>query len=215
LADEQFHQPGGIDLLTGADLFYEMLQPGRRTRPGKYPVLQETVLGWTIAGRTPANTTVDDVIRAFLQRETSKMEYIIKHFWEVEPVKQSTRIVKHQACEEHLHTHNPTEEGGVVDRHPTKMESIQPGTSRFIAEQEPHTTDCKLGQGLKLKVQDRNFMKEHEEISHKSVKFQEGIKTCYFLPHHPVSKETSSTTKTRVVFDGGAKTSNGLSLNDI
>jgi len=44
LADEQFHQPGGIDLLIGADLFYEMSRPGRHTRPGNFPVLQETVL---------------------------------------------------------------------------------------------------------------------------------------------------------------------------
>ena len=207
LADEQFNQPGETDLLIGPDLFYELSRPGRHTRPGNFPVLQETVLGWTTAGRTPANTTVEDVKRAFLQRETSKMEYIIKHFWDVKPVKQSTRIVKHQACEEYLHTHNPTEEGVVVDRHPTKMESIQPGTSCFIAKQGPHTTDRKLKGGPNMKVQDCNFMKEHEEISHKkSVKFQEGNKTFYFLPHQPVSKETSSTTKTRVVFDGGAKT---------
>jgi hypothetical protein len=72
LADKQFNQPGDIDLLIGADLFYEMLPPGRRTRPGNYPVLQETVVGWTIAGRTPANTTVDDVNHAILQGETSK-----------------------------------------------------------------------------------------------------------------------------------------------
>ena len=39
LADEQFVQPGDIDLLIRADLFFEMLQPGRRTRPGNYPVL--------------------------------------------------------------------------------------------------------------------------------------------------------------------------------
>ena len=59
-------------------------------------------------------------------------------------------------------------------------------------------------------------MKEYEESGHmESVSSQEGKNTCYFLPHHPVFKETSSTTKTRVVFDGGAKTSNGLSLNDI
>ena len=56
LADEQFHQPGGIDLLIGADLFYKMSRPGRHTRPGNFPVLQETVLGWTLAGRTPATT---------------------------------------------------------------------------------------------------------------------------------------------------------------
>jgi len=105
LVDEQFNQPGDIDLLIGVDLFYEISRPGRRTRPGNFPVLQETVLGWTTAGRTSPNTTVEGVKRAFLQRETSKMEYIIKHFWDLEPVKQSTRIVKHQAWEEHLHTH--------------------------------------------------------------------------------------------------------------
>jgi len=47
------------------------------------------------------------------------------------------------------------------------------------------------------------------------VKSQEGKQTCYFLPHHQVFKETGTTTETRVVFDGSAKTSNGLSLNDI
>jgi hypothetical protein len=50
LADKYFNQPGGNDLLIGADLFYEMFQPGRQTCPGNYPVLQETVLGWTVAG---------------------------------------------------------------------------------------------------------------------------------------------------------------------
>jgi len=40
LSDEQFDQPGDIDLLIGADLFYDTLRSGRRTRPGNYPVLQ-------------------------------------------------------------------------------------------------------------------------------------------------------------------------------
>jgi hypothetical protein len=54
LADEQFYEPGGIDLLIGAEIFYEILQAGRRKRQGDFPVLQETSLGWTISGRTPA-----------------------------------------------------------------------------------------------------------------------------------------------------------------
>jgi hypothetical protein len=59
-------------------------------------------------------------------------------------------------------------------------------------------------------------MKEYEKLGHmEPVIQQEGNNPCYFLPHHPVFKDTSSTTKTRVVFDGSAKTSNGLSLNDI
>ena len=37
----------------------------------------------------------------------------------------------------------------------------------------------------------------------------------YYLPTHEVVKESSTTTKLRIVFDGSAKSSNNLSLNDI
>jgi len=56
LADEHFDQSRGTDILNGADVFFEILRSGRRTRPGNYPVLQETVLGWTLSGRTSAVT---------------------------------------------------------------------------------------------------------------------------------------------------------------
>ena len=36
----------------------------------------------------------------------------------------------------------------------------------------------------------------------------------YYLPHHGVLKESSTTTKLRVVFDGSAVTPTGVSLND-
>jgi hypothetical protein len=89
LADEHIHQPGNIDLLIGADLFSTS---GRRTCSG-LSVLQETVLGWTAAGRTapptPSTSTTRDVKRAFLQLETNKMEHIRKRFWQANPVKNS------------------------------------------------------------------------------------------------------------------------------
>jgi hypothetical protein len=105
LANEQFHQPGGIDLLIGADLFYEMSRPGRRTRPGNFPILQETVLGWTLAGRTPAIINPDNAQHRFLLREDSRLEHNLNRFWEVEPVEQSTMTAEQKACEERFLTH--------------------------------------------------------------------------------------------------------------
>jgi len=80
LADEQFDQPGSIDLLIGADLFYEMLRSGRRTRPGNYTVLQGTVLGWTLSGRTPATNTQNDPQHTFLLQEDNSLEHNVNRF---------------------------------------------------------------------------------------------------------------------------------------
>jgi len=122
-----------------------------------------------------------------------------------------------KACEEHFLTCTTQQpDGRFVVKLPTKVEPTQLGTSRLSTERRLHAIERRLERDPDLKVQYHNVMKEYEELGHmEPVTYQEGKSTCYFLPHHPVFKETSSTTKTRVVFDGGAKTSNGLSLNDI
>jgi hypothetical protein len=89
------------------------------------------------------------------------------------------------------------------------MEPNQLGTSRLSAERRLHAVESRLEKDPELKVQYHSFMKKYEDLGHmEPVKSQEGKNTCYFLSHHPVFNETSSTTETRVVFDGGAKTSN-------
>jgi len=62
-------------------------------------VLQETVLGWTFSGRTPAVTVPSDTQRTFLLREVSNLEHDLNRFWEVEPMVQSM-TAERQACEE-------------------------------------------------------------------------------------------------------------------
>jgi len=101
LADEKFHQTGSIDLLIGADLSYQMFRSGRRTRPGNYPVLQETVLGWTHSGRTPATSVQNDPLYTFLLRKDNGLEHNLTCFWEMETVEQSTMRAEQQACEQH------------------------------------------------------------------------------------------------------------------
>ena len=60
------------------------------------------------------------------------------------------------------------------------------------------------------------FMQEYEELGHMN-QINEDVSSAeerYYLPHHAVFKSFSSTTRTRVVFDGLCRSSNGLSLND-
>jgi len=123
LADEQFDQTGDIDLLIGADLIYDMLRSVTRTRPGNYPVLQETDLGWTLRGRTPATTTRHDPQPTFKLREDNSLEHSLNRFWEVEPVEPSTMTTGQQVCEQHVIINTSQEDdGGSVVRLPTKMD---------------------------------------------------------------------------------------------
>jgi hypothetical protein len=212
LADEQFNEPGSTDLL-GADLFYEMSRPGRYTHPSNYPVLQETDLGWTLAGKTPISTNTNNAQHAFILRDDNLEN--LNRFWEVEPVDHSTITTEQRACEEHFLTHTTHQpDGRFVVRLPTKIDSTQLGTSRLSPERRLHAIERRLERDPVLKKQYHDFMREYEHLGHmEPVTSQEVKDTRYYLPHHPVFKETSST-RTRIVFDGGAKTSNGLSLND-
>jgi len=127
----------------------------------------------------------------------------------VETVEQSTITAEQKACEKHFLINTTQQpDGRFVVKLPTKMEPTQLGTSRLSAEHRLHAIERKLRRGPKLKVQDCNFMKKHEEISQKkSVKFRQRTEIYYFRPHHPVSKETMSTLRTRFVSGGSDKPS--------
>lgn len=59
------------------------------------------------------------------------------------------------------------------------------------------------------------FMREYASLGPMKKSNIPADQQPYFIPHHAVFKENSSTTKTRVVFDASHKSSNGNSLNDL
>ncbi|XP_076382471.1 uncharacterized protein LOC143260552 [Megalopta genalis] len=75
------------------------------------------------------------------------------------------------------------------------------------------TLERKLKRDPELNNQYRAIFKEYLDLGHMSEipDTNEG----YYLPHHGVSKMSSQTTKLRMVFDGSAASSTGLSLNDV
>ena len=59
------------------------------------------------------------------------------------------------------------------------------------------------------------FLDKYSDLGHlETVPQNEMAEIQYWIPHHPVLRPDSSTTKLRVVFDASYKTSSGYSLND-
>lgn len=112
---------------------------------------------------------------------------------------------------------NRDQEGRFILKLPIKQDakqledSVAMATSRFISIERRMQGDENLhGEYC-------TFMKEYLELGHMREVSVEAViphPVCYLL-HHVVLKTTSLTTKVRVVFDTSAKTSSGVSLNDI
>jgi hypothetical protein len=140
LADDHFYEPGGIDLLLGAELFYEIMQSGRYTRPNR-PVLQETTLGWMLAGNTPIVTATTKAPHAFILKDDT-LEKNLNRFREIEPMEQSTMTAEQRACEDNFLDHTTHQsDGRFVVKLPTKVEPVHLGASRLSAERRLHSIE--------------------------------------------------------------------------
>lgn len=80
---------------------------------------------------------------------------------------------------------------------------------RFLNLEKKLIKDATLARSYK------SFMDEYKDLGHMELADLDYQGPTYYLPHHAVFKMDSSTTKVRVVFDGSATASSGLSLNDI
>ncbi|XP_037303533.1 uncharacterized protein LOC119193845 [Manduca sexta] len=87
-------------------------------------------------------------------------------------------------------------------------DSFEMARSRFLA------LERKLNRMPHFKQMYCEFMREYIRLGHMK-RIQKEDSTHYFLPHHGVWRDDSTTTKLRVVFDASAVTTSNKSLNDI
>ena len=62
------------------------------------------------------------------------------------------------------------------------------------------------------------FLDEYVQLGHMTLLSEDEEKKevpHFYMPHHGIVKEASSTTRLRVVFNGSEKSSSGVSLNDL
>ena len=98
---------------------------------------------------------------------------------------------------------------------PVKENISQLGDSKSAAAKRLNQVERRLASNPVLRLQYSAFMEEFISLGHMELVSNGGEPhQQFYLPHHCVLKPSSTSTKLRVVFDGSAKSSSGLSLND-
>lgn len=212
LADPDYHQPAKIDLLLGADVFWDIVCTDQM-RLGKYkPILQNSMFGWLITGPVMCKQSDKSQIVCNFSQDISHQ---LTKFWELEEVPfKPVTSPEEEACEQHfVQNTQRMQDGRFCVMLPLKTEPDKLGSSYNLAFKRFESLERRFRRQPDVKEQYVEFMQEYIDLGHASE--IERPNNAVLLPHHPVLKEQSESTKCRVVFDASAKTSSGLSLNDI
>ncbi|XP_058840886.1 uncharacterized protein LOC131696359 [Topomyia yanbarensis] len=199
LADPQFHVPGRIDLVIGREAFWE-LHTGRKISLGNgLPWVVETPFGWAVSGSASnGSTCISRICNLSITNED--LEATLQKFWELEAISTGP-------------AHSP-EENRCEELYSSTVK--RDSTGRAIAERRFHSLERRLQRDPAIKESYHRFMDEYLQLGHMRRLDEpvDDVKAHCYLPHHPVFKKSSTTTKVRVVFDASCKTASGYSLND-
>lgn len=214
LADPTFNISADIDLLIGADIFWDLLNDDRLRLPNG-PYLQNSKLGWLLSGPIFAKAAQSTHVQCHFSQDIDKQ---LRLFWELESIPTSPSSVlteDERKCEElFINTHLREDNGKFSVRIPLRDSPDTLGDSYTFAKKRFFNLERKLERLPELKRRYTEFMREYNDLGHMT-KINECGHPNYYLPHHGVIKESSTTTKLRVVFDASAVTSSNKSLNDI
>lgn len=218
LADPNFNVPSNIDMLLGAEIFFEILGTNQ-IRLGKHlPLLHESQLGWIVSGPILNTKSENPTSSCFLA--SNDIDTQLQTFWKIEEnYSEPKPLTREEAeCESHfIHTFSRDLTGRFVVNLPLKSNYTHLGDSLDIALKRFYAIERKLLKNPVLRSQYSEFMQEYQTLGHmtKINPLQSSEVPIYYMPHHCVEKHDSTTTKLRVVFDASAKTTTNISLNDV
>lgn len=215
LADPMWFKSQKIDLLIGGGLAWSLMKPDRIKLGEGLPLLQDSIFGWLVVG--PCPPAFDHTHASCHLTTLTSIERTIRKFWEIEEVpKEVTTHSEYQDVEGHF--------SATTYRHPNGRyvvqlplnENVQNLTNnRQLALRQLNYLTKRLERSPKLMMEYDAIFKEYLSLDIiERVPAQELENRSYYFPHHCVIRESSSTTKVRIVFNGSSKSKSGLSLND-
>lgn len=218
LADPSFNIPSDIDILLGAELFWEVIQANHINLGKNLPKLCESKLGWLISGTVPAILHKQTHVCNFSETIASPD---LNKFWELDTISPKHCLsMEERACEESFKSKTVRDSNGqFVVTMPLKASPSVLGDSYAMAKRRFLSLEKRFERDPIYKSMYIDFIQEYETLGHMTedsdLPVSDRNNISYYLPHHGVLRESSKTTKLRTVFDASAKSTSGLSLNDI
>ncbi|XP_046145423.1 uncharacterized protein LOC123988715 [Osmia bicornis bicornis] len=218
LADEDPMSADSIDVIIGADLYGQLLLPGVRKGSAYTPTAQNTVLGWILSG--PVQSSIPSSVGIHHISVLEDLDQDLRRFWEIEALSSPVLMTpENKKCELHFKsTHYRASNGRYIVRLPFKTEPpVKLGESRPGALQSFCALERRLARDTTTLRMYHEFLSEYASFGHmkKADLLSPITRDCYYIPHHAVFRESSETTRLRVVFNASRRSSNGKSLNDL
>ena len=165
MADAEFNRLQKIDLLIGAESFFELLSVGQIKLGHSSPIIQKTLLGWIVSGRCEANSSIKTQICQLIVNDEESMESInriVEKFWELEQLPTCNKMTEEQlSCEKYYaNTTQRVEDGRFEVRLPFKTDPVVLDNSYEIAKCRFLTLERKINKDPTLKDMYTQFMKE-------------------------------------------------------
>ncbi|UYV84235.1 hypothetical protein LAZ67_X001627 [Cordylochernes scorpioides] len=208
-----------IELLIGSDIYGSLLS-GRVKQLENGLTAIETHLGWTICGPSPKKdeqTDYSSLVVISMHSRNMSVDYL----WDLEtigikdPRENLTKLEEYKIVHQHfLNTVHQLEDGRFCVGLPWLGNQEGIPSNRHIAERRLFNTTRKLRVKCIFSEYDRLFQEWLAEGVIEKVSPEDLNRKCHYLPHHPVVKADSNTTKIRPVFDASCKDKGNLSLND-
>lgn len=217
LADPTSNQT--IHVLIGSDLYGSLLLNDIRKGPSNSPTAQLTVLGWILSGPVSSDNSSPPSTVVHNCTAEADVDDLLRRFWELEEnPRRSILSDEDERCKRFfLQTHSRDSDGRYTVRLPFKNNpTFEKGESRALASRMLNRLENRLRQKPEVASLYHEFLTEYLALNYmeKVCDDPSGVCDSTYTPHHPVLRQTSRSTKLRVVFNASTKHKNGLSLND-
>lgn len=230
LADPDLMYPHDVELVLGGEIYNKILLPGLRQEDG-YPMLQRSQFGWFASGaieRRDETSHTPKPAANHIRMHHATVDAQLARFWEIEETSTTrAKTAEENQCETMFEqTVKRDDSGRIHVRLPMKHDVVIFGESQRFAVQRQLQIERKFNTHPEFAERYREFMRQYMQLGHmhevvgatvdltRNRAMLPASRREFYIPHHAVVKEASTSTKLRVVFDASRRSTNGTSLNE-